>query len=220
VFQDKRASNSSHCQTSLFLNFKQADKPLLTFCRCQPFQTTFFIIFLLLLLFCSTRVLRVAVIPGCWCLCTWKSARRRICNQSVTSKMHAIHCACVVVNSSMNYGVLSGFPRHLASWQIICENYCLSGRVIRADNVPKMSDSRHHEDCERHSSTTSTVTRCVCKEYVWPCLVITSGFEEIVGADMFDVDRERGLQFLWQKQATFIQWEKKWHFLMPRNVNA
>lgn len=35
------------------------------------------------------------------------------------------------------------------------------------------------------------LTRCVCKEYVRPCLVITPGFEEIVGADLFDVCRER-----------------------------
>lgn len=107
--------------------------------------------------------------------------------------MHAIHGACVVVNLNMNYGVLSGFTRHLASLQVICENDCLSGRVIRSDNVPKISDIRHHEDCERHSNNTSMVTRCVCKEYVWPCLLITSGFEEIVGAEVFGVCRERGL---------------------------
>lgn len=37
---------------------------------------------------------------------------------------------------------------------------------------------------------------------------------------VFDVCRERGLWFLWQKEATFIQWEEKWHFPMPRKVNA
>ena len=159
-----------------------------------PDHFPLFIIFLLLLLFFSTcSALRIAVIPGWCCLCTWKSALWHVCNQSITSKLRATHCVRVVVNSKMNYGILSGFPRHLASWLVICENDCLSGRVIRSDSVPKMSDNRHHEDCERHSNTTSMVTRCVCKEYVWPCLVITSGFEEIVGADMFDVCRERGL---------------------------
>lgn len=152
------------------------------------------IIFLVLLLFFSTcSALRVVVVPGWCCLCTWKSALRHVCNQSVASKMHAIHCARVAVNLNRDYSVSSGFPRHLASWQAICENDCLSGRVIRSDNGPKMSDIRHHKDCERHSNTTSTVTRCVCKEYVRPCLVITSGFEEIVGADVFDVCREKGL---------------------------
>lgn len=159
-----------------------------------PDHLPLFIISLLLLLFFSTRsALRVAVVPGWCCLCTWESALWHVCNPSVTSKMCAIRCAHVVVNLNVNYGSLSGFPRHSASWQVICENDCLSGRVIRSDNVPKMSDIRHHEDCERHSNTTSMVTRCVCKECAWPCLVSTSGFKKIVGADAFDVCRGRGL---------------------------
>lgn len=55
-------------------------------------------------------------------------------------------CAHLAVSSDRNSGVLSGFLRHLASQLVIWENYCLSGRVIRADNVPKMSDMRHGED--------------------------------------------------------------------------
>lgn len=146
-----------------------------------PDHFPLFIAFLFLLLFFSTRsALRLAVVPGWCCLGTWKLALLHVCNQSITSKIHAIHRAHVVANQNTNYGFLPGFHRHLAPWQVICENDCLSSRVIGSDNVPKVSDIRHHEGCETYSNTTSVLIRCVCKEYVWPCLVITSGFEEIV----------------------------------------
>lgn len=47
-----------------------------------------------------------------------------------------------------------------------------------------MSDIRYHEDYDRNSNITSTLTRCACDEYTWLCLVITAGFGGIIAAGM------------------------------------